>query len=51
MNSTHRVTFGPGAFVLGAGITVALFGIPLGATGYVFGTAARHDIESGEAGL
>jgi hypothetical protein len=36
----HRVTFGPGAFLLGAGITVALFGVPLGATGYVFGTAA-----------
>ncbi|PTT64089.1 hypothetical protein DBR22_14775 [Arthrobacter sp. HMWF013] len=34
------MTFGPGAFLLGAGITVALFGIPLGATGYVFGTAA-----------
>jgi hypothetical protein len=34
------VTFGPGAFLLGAGITVALFGVPLGATGYVFGTAA-----------
>jgi hypothetical protein len=34
------VTFGPGAFLLGAGVTVALFGVPLGATGYVFGTAA-----------
>jgi hypothetical protein len=34
------VTFGPGAFLLGAGITVVLFGVPLGATGYVFGIAA-----------
>jgi hypothetical protein len=34
------VTFGPDAFLLGAGATVALFGVPLGATGYVFGTAA-----------
>jgi hypothetical protein len=34
------VTFGPGAFLLGAGVTVMLFGVPLGATGYVFGTAA-----------
>jgi hypothetical protein len=40
MNRVHRVTFGPGAFLLGAGITVTLFGVPLGATGYVFGTAA-----------
>lgn len=40
MSRTHRVTFGPGTFLLGAGITVALFGVPLGATGYVFGTAA-----------
>ncbi len=40
MSRVHRVTFGPGAFLLGAGITVALFGVPLGATGYVFGTAA-----------
>lgn len=40
MNRAHRVTFGPGAFLLGAVVTVLLFGVPLGATGYVFGIAA-----------
>ncbi|MDP9997086.1 MULTISPECIES: hypothetical protein [Pseudarthrobacter] len=40
MSRAHHVTFGPGAFLLGAGITVVLFGVPLGATGYVFGIAA-----------
>ncbi|QOD04038.1 hypothetical protein [Pseudarthrobacter sp. BIM B-2242] len=40
MSRAHRVTFGPGAFLLSAGITVVLFGVPLGATGYVFGIAA-----------
>ena len=40
MSRPHRVTFGPGAFLLGAAITVLLFGFPHGATGYVFGIAA-----------
>ncbi|MDR6414208.1 hypothetical protein [Pseudarthrobacter sulfonivorans] len=40
MNRPLRVTFGPGAFLVGASITVLLFGIPHGATGYVFGIAA-----------
>lgn len=40
MKRPLRVTFGPGAFLLGAGITVALFGVPFGATGYVFGIPA-----------
>jgi hypothetical protein len=40
MTRPLRVTFGPGAFLLGAGITVLLFGVPHGATGYVFGIAA-----------
>jgi hypothetical protein len=34
MKRPLRVTFGPGAFLLGAGITVLLFGVPHGATGY-----------------
>lgn len=34
------MTFGPGAFLLGAAITVLLFGFPHGATGYVFGVPA-----------
>ncbi len=32
------MTFGPGAFLVGASMAVLLFGIPHGATGYVFGT-------------
>jgi hypothetical protein len=30
MNRPLRVTFGPGAFLLGAGITVLLFGVRSG---------------------
>ena len=40
MSRAHRVTFGPGAFLLGAGLTVAIFGLPLGPTGYVFAIPA-----------
>ena len=40
MSRPHRVTFGPGAFLLGTAITVLLFGFPHGATGYVFGILA-----------
>lgn len=40
MTRPHRVTFGPGAFLLGAGITVAIFGLPLGPPGYVFSIPA-----------
>jgi hypothetical protein len=40
VSGPRRVTFGPGAFLLGAAITVLLFGFPHGATGYVFGIPA-----------
>lgn len=40
MSRAHRVTFGPGAFLAGAFITVLIFGVPLGPTGYIFGTAS-----------
>jgi hypothetical protein len=40
MSRPYRVTFGSGAFLLGATITVLLFGFPHGATGYVFGILA-----------
>ncbi|MDI3194166.1 hypothetical protein QK290_06795 [Pseudarthrobacter sp. AL07] len=40
MSRPYRVTFGSGAFLLGATITVLLFGFPHGATGYVFGVPA-----------
>ncbi|MFP5312638.1 MAG: hypothetical protein ACLGH7_09575 [Actinomycetes bacterium] len=38
MNRPPRVTFGPGAFLAGATLTVIVFGFPYGAVGYVFGT-------------
>lgn len=40
MTRPHRVTFGPGTFLLGASITVVIFGLPLGPPGYVFSIAA-----------
>ncbi|WP_426989571.1 hypothetical protein [Pseudarthrobacter sp. Y6] len=40
MSRPDRVTFGPGAFLLGGAITVLLFGFPHGVTGYVFGIPA-----------
>lgn len=40
MKKAHRVTFGPGTFLLGASLAVAIFGLPLGPTGYVFAIPA-----------
>lgn len=40
MSYPRRVTFGPEAFLAGAAITVVIFGIPYGITGYVFGIPA-----------
>ncbi|QDG61160.1 hypothetical protein [Pseudarthrobacter sp. NIBRBAC000502771] len=38
MSRPLRVTFGPGAFLPGAGLTVLVFGFPLGFPGYLYGT-------------
>lgn len=40
MSRPLRVTFGPGAFLPGAGLTVLVFGFPLGFPGYLYGTLA-----------
>ncbi|MDQ0770694.1 hypothetical protein QF031_003443 [Pseudarthrobacter defluvii] len=38
MSRALRVTFGPGAFLPGAFLTVLVFGFPLGFPGYIYGT-------------
>lgn len=38
MSRPLRVTFGPGAFLAGAFLTVLVFGFPLGFPGYLYGT-------------
>ncbi|WP_285242204.1 hypothetical protein [Pseudarthrobacter sp. fls2-241-R2A-127] len=38
MSRPLRVTFGPGAFLPGAALTVVVFGFPLGFPGYLYGT-------------
>ncbi|NUT72541.1 hypothetical protein [Pseudarthrobacter sp. C4D7] len=38
MTRPLRVTFGPGAFLPGAFLTVLVFGFPLGVPGYIYGT-------------
>ncbi|HKU01539.1 MAG TPA: hypothetical protein VJQ80_01895 [Arthrobacter sp.] len=38
MSRPLRVTFGPGAFLGGAFLTVLVFGFPLGFPGYLYGT-------------
>ncbi|MGN6440996.1 MAG: hypothetical protein ACTHL6_03735 [Arthrobacter sp.] len=38
MSRPLRVTFGPGAFLAGAFLTVLVFGLPLGFPGYLYGT-------------
>lgn len=40
MSRPLRVTFGPGAFLPGAGLAVLVFGFPLGFPGYLYGTLA-----------
>ena len=40
MSRPHRVTFGPAAFILGAALTVFVFGLPFGPPGYVFSIGA-----------
>ncbi|MDQ0729563.1 hypothetical protein [Arthrobacter sp. B1I2] len=40
MSLQPQVTFGPGAFLSGAALTVLIFGFPHGPVGYVFGSAA-----------
>ena len=40
MTRPLRATFGPGAFLLGASITVVIFGLPLGPPGFVFSIPA-----------
>ena len=40
MSRPRRVTFGPAAFLLGAALTVFVFGLPFGPPGYLFSIGA-----------